>query len=161
MQVEASIRLGTNAIGNKQGLWPAFWMLGDSMRHGTQWPQCGEIDIFEQVNGQMTGYGTIHCGTYPGGPCGEPNGKGGHVGLSDDGWHTWTVRIDRTAGDWKREVIYWLLDGAVYFSVTGAQVGDQAVWATLAHSPMYIILNVAVGGNWYVVNLPNPRELSC
>lgn len=42
---EAVIRFGENGSGNKQGIWPAYWMLGDSIRHGTPWPACGEIDI--------------------------------------------------------------------------------------------------------------------
>lgn len=32
------------------GLWPAIWMLGDSIRKGTPWPTCGEIDIMEYVS---------------------------------------------------------------------------------------------------------------
>lgn len=58
---EALIRFGGNNIGTKQGIWPAFWLLGDSIRHGTPWPACGELDVLETVNGQLTGYGTIHC----------------------------------------------------------------------------------------------------
>lgn len=58
---EARIRFGPNPIHTKSGLWPAFWLLGASVRSGTPWPACGEIDIMETVNGQLTGYGTIHC----------------------------------------------------------------------------------------------------
>jgi beta-glucanase (GH16 family) len=63
---EAQIRFGPNPIDTKAGIWPAFWLLGDSIRHGTNWPACGELDIMETVNGQLTGYGTIHChGVFP------------------------------------------------------------------------------------------------
>jgi beta-glucanase (GH16 family) len=58
---EAAIRFGGNAINTKQGIWPAFWLLGDSLRRGGSWPACGELDILETVNGQLTGYGTAHC----------------------------------------------------------------------------------------------------
>jgi beta-glucanase (GH16 family) len=58
---EAMIRFGTNSISTKQGIWPAFWLLGNSIRSGTGWPACGELDIMETVNGQLTGYGTAHC----------------------------------------------------------------------------------------------------
>lgn len=58
---EAIIRFGGNSVGTKKGIWPAFWLLGDSIRRGTAWPGCGELDIMETVNGQLTGYGTIHC----------------------------------------------------------------------------------------------------
>jgi hypothetical protein len=36
----------------------------------------------------------------------------------------------------------------VFHQMSGAEIGDQGVWGTLAHSPMFVILNVAVGGNW-------------
>ena len=34
-----------------QGIWPAFWMLGDGIFEGTPWPACGELDITEMVGG--------------------------------------------------------------------------------------------------------------
>jgi beta-glucanase (GH16 family) len=148
---EAAIRFGTNPASQKQGIWPAFWLLGDAIHHGTAWPLCGELDIMETVNGLPTGHGTLHCGaTTSGGPCAEPTGRTGAVALPDDGWHTWSLQIDRTnaAGGWAGEVIKFLKDGQVFFQVSGAQLGDEGIWATLAHSPLFIILNVAVGGDW-------------
>ena len=44
-RVEAAIMFGESPIGNKQGIWPAYWMLGDAIRRGTPWPACGEIDV--------------------------------------------------------------------------------------------------------------------
>jgi len=148
--MEARIRFGDNPQQNKQGIWPAFWMLGDSLRHGTGWPACGEIDIMERVNGLDTGYGTVHCGQFPGGACNEPTGRGGAVHIPDNNWHTWTVRIDRTAasGNWRDELIQWLYDGQVYNTLRGADIGVEGVWGTLAHSPVYLLLNLAVGGDW-------------
>ena len=141
MQVEAALRLGDAPQANKQGMWPAFWMLGDAMRHGTPWPQCGEIDIFEMVNGIPTVHGTTHCTA-----CNEPIGFGGTSG-TDSNWHTYSVKIDRTPGNWADETITWLKDGQTFFTLRGATIGDQGVWATLAHSPLYILLNLAVGGD--------------
>ncbi|KAL4723795.1 hypothetical protein ACLX1H_009439 [Fusarium chlamydosporum] len=146
LRVEASIRMGTSA--RKQGMWPAFWMLGDALRHGTEWPLCGEIDIFERVNGDMTGFGTVHCGHEGGGPCNEPDGLGKPVPIPDNEFHAWSVVIDRRADSWRNEKITWLLDGAPFHSITGSTLNDEGTWATLAHSPMYVLLNVAVGGNW-------------
>jgi hypothetical protein len=60
------------------------------------------------------------------------------------------VVIDRRAGSWKEEKITWLLDGTPFHSITGATLNDEGTWGTLAHSPMYVLLNVAVGGNWPV-----------
>ncbi|KAH9890184.1 family 16 glycosyl hydrolase [Xylariomycetidae sp. FL2044] len=145
---EAKIRFGDNAIGNKQGIWPAFWTLGASIRSGTGWPACGELDILETVNGQLTGYGTIHCDQTPGGACNEPSGIGGSTAIPDQGWHSWRIVWDRRASVWTAETITWYRDGVLFHQVTGARVGNQAVWNTLAASPLYFILNVAVGGDW-------------
>jgi beta-glucanase (GH16 family) len=148
MQVSANILVGNNAASRKQGIWPAFWLLGDAMRHGTPWPQAGEIDIFEQVNGVATGHGTLHCGSVPGGPCHETTGLGGTVGMPLDGFHEWSVRVDLTSSDWRAQAISFLLDGRAYFTVRGADLNDGPVWSTLAHSPLYMVMNVAVGGDW-------------
>ncbi len=151
---EAAIRFGANPQSQRQGLWPAFWLLGDAIHHGTEWPLCGELDIMETVNGLPTAYGTTHCGTGNGvgGPCNEPNGRGKGVALDGDAnaWRTWTLQVDRTnaGGAWQGEVIRWLVDGKVFQEVSGADIGDQGIWATLAHSPLFVILNVAVGGSW-------------
>ncbi|KAI1112680.1 glycoside hydrolase family 16 protein [Nemania sp. NC0429] len=148
MMVSANILVGGNPAGTKQGLWPAFWLLGDAVRHGTEWPRCGEIDIFEQVNGLATGHGTLHCGDAQGGPCQETTGRSGTVPMPLDGFHTWSVKIDLTSGDWRAQTISFQLDGATFYTVRGADLNDGPVWSTLAHSPMYMILNVAVGGDW-------------
>ncbi|KAI0407276.1 putative endo-1,3(4)-beta-glucanase [Xylaria palmicola] len=146
--IEAKIRFGNNPASQKQGIWPAFWLLGDSIRHGTPWPQCGEVDILETVDGRTTGYGTVHCDVAPGGICNEYSGIGGTTSLSDNGWHTWRVLIDRTPASWVDESITWYKDGAQFMQVTGGRINNQNVWNSLAATPQYIILNVAVGGDF-------------
>lgn len=144
MRVEASLRTGGAAQANAQGMWPAVWMLGDSIRHGTGWPQCGEIDIFEMVDGVDKVYGTLHCTAAV---C-QPSTSAGYQGsaATDDNWHTYSVQIDRTSNDWTTETISFMKDNAVFFTATGAAIGDEAVWGSLAHSPLYLIMNLAVGG---------------
>jgi beta-glucanase (GH16 family) len=147
-RAEAAIRFGDNPISNKQGMWPAFWMLGDVLRNGGHWPACGELDIFEAVNGQLTGYGTAHCDVYPGGICNESNGIGGNIGIPDQGFHTWRIEIDRRDGNWAAQTITWFRDGEQFHQISGSRIGNANIWATLAQSPLYFILNVAVGGGW-------------
>lgn len=144
---EASIRFGANSASSKKGLWPAFWLLGDALRHGTPWPASGEIDIFESVNGAAEAFGTVHCDVDQGGACDEPTGRGATVAVPDLGWHTWRVEWDRGDADWRRQSIEWFCDGVRFHVVTGEMLGSESVWASLAHSPMYFILNVAIGGN--------------
>ncbi|KAK0390136.1 hypothetical protein NLU13_3709 [Sarocladium strictum] len=145
-RAEAQIRFGDG--NSKQGIWPAFWQLGQSIRQGVGWPACGEIDILETVNGILTGYGTVHCGQYPGGPCNEPNGIGGPVGIPDQSWHTWRVDYDRRSGNWRDQSITWFMDGIQFHQVTGDRVNDEGAWRALGQSPVFFILNVAVGGDW-------------
>ncbi len=156
--VEAQIRFGSNSVNNKQGIWPAFWMLGDSIRHGGGWPACGEIDILETVNGQLRGYGTLHCDVSPGGICNENNGLGNNIGIPDQEWHTWRVIIDRTPGSWTSESVTWYMDGQQFQQITGSRINNQNVWNAIAHSPLFFILNVAVGGSW-VSSSPIPPFL--
>ena len=151
-RTEAFVRFGSNNIWNKQGIWPAFWMLGNALRNGGSWPACGELDILETVNGQLIGYGTAHCDVNPGGVCNEGNGIGGSIGFPDQGWHTWRIEFDRTKGSWQQETITWFMDGQQFHQISGSRIGNEGVWNTLCHSPFYFILNVAVGGNWVSLN---------
>jgi len=145
---EAQIRFGSNPTSRKQGLWPAFWLLGDSFRHGKTWPSCGELDVLETIDGRLTGYGTAHCGTANGGPCKETNGLSASIAMPNQGWHTWRIRWDRTPSNWKSETITWYMDGKQFQQIKGSTVNDQTAWTALAHSPVYFILNMAVGGFW-------------
>ena len=125
------------------GYWPAFWMLGPG-----QWPENGEIDIMEDVNSLSEVSGTVHCGTYPGGPCGEPNGIGSGLracGGCQSGYHTYTIILNRTNPS--NESITFYLDGNAYYTVTEGQVGT-ATWQAAFDHNLSIILDLAMGGGY-------------
>lgn len=148
--VEARLRLGDSPKENKQGIWPAFWLLGDSHRNGGPiWPACGEIDIMENFSGENAGYAAFHCDRNPGGICNENSGISGSIGLPDfgKGWHTWRAVIDRTKPTWVQESVTILLDGVQFHQVTGARINNEAVWKSIAANKVHFILNVAVGGD--------------
>ena len=145
---QAGIRMGQES--HRQGMWPAFWMMGDAVRNGVEWPRCGELDIFEQVNGLMEGYGTVHCAQEEGGPCNEPAGRGLSVPIPSNDFHQWSLEIDLSSNNWETETIQWSMDGNPFHTLSGLDIGDEGIWSTLAHSPFFMILNVAVGGNWPV-----------
>lgn len=148
-RVESSLRLAGNPKEHKQGIWPAFWMLGDSYRKKLkEWPECGEIDIMENINGEPIAHATTHCDKYPGGACNEPVGLSSATTLADNKFHVWRVEFNRTSRDWKQQSITWTVDGRQFHRITGQTVNNATVWASLAQSPLYIILNIAVGGNW-------------
>lgn len=128
---EASIK-----VPKGQGIWPAFWMLGDNLG-SVGWPQSGEIDIMENVGKEPNNlYGTIHGPGYNGG-----SAISGRKTLSaplGDAFHSYAV-------EWSPNLIVWHLDGVEYFRVTPASLGGRQ-W--VFDHPFFLILNVAVGGNW-------------
>ncbi|KAH8645750.1 putative endo-1,3(4)-beta-glucanase [Xylariales sp. PMI_506] len=145
-RAESQLRFGNNTEEHKQGVWPAFWLLGQSGREGTTWPECGELDIMEELNGEYLAYGTCHCGT----ACdsGDLNGYQKSVDIPDYSWHTWRLEWDRTSGDWETETITWYIDGTNFNQISGSELGVEDQWAALCHSPLYILFNVAIGGTW-------------
>ncbi|KAG7140593.1 Glucan endo-1 like protein [Verticillium longisporum] len=155
---EATLRFGANGAATRQGLWPAFWMLGDAMRHGVDWPACGEIDILERVNGAAEVTGTVHCDREGGGgACNTPTGIGAPTALPDGDWHAWRLEFDRTAPDWRVQTITWFRDGQQFHQVSGERIGSEGIWKALCQSPVYFILNVAVGGT--LPGNPNDQTL--
>ncbi len=148
---EARIR-----VPSGQGIWPAFWMLGndfpdetstpDEARRG-MWPRCGEIDIME-VRGQQTALvaGTIHGPGYSGAEGITESYRLPEGGFDDD-FHVFAV-------EWDPGRIMWFVDGVLYHSVTTAQVrtlvplpgATQPEW--VYDHPFFLLLNVAVGGGY-------------
>lgn len=143
MVVQSRFKLGTPGA-ELQGIWPAFWSLGNSMREGTSWPSCGEIDTFENINGGALGYGTLHCGSQ----CNDPDGLSAGIAFDYGNYHTWAHAIDLRESDYTQQSITWYMDGQSYHVIYGSDIGDETVWAAVAQSAMYMILNVAVGGGW-------------
>ncbi|MBL9188244.1 MAG: glycoside hydrolase family 16 protein [Opitutaceae bacterium] len=126
-------------ITRGRGVWPAFWMLGAS-KPAVGWPACGEIDIMEQV-GHEPGklHGTLHGPGYSG-----AKGLNGHTTLPSgaslsEAYHVYAV-------DWSPGKITWSLDGTVYFTRTPADLPAGARW--VFDAPHYLLLNLAIGGNW-------------
>nr|WP_259465062.1 acyltransferase family protein [Streptomyces sp. TLI_171] len=146
LRLEAELALPAVNGQAAAGYWPAFWALGGTLRDGyTGWPGVGEFDVLESVGGRGV-FGTLHCGTTPGGPCREPGGLGSGEQACADCWgafHTYTVEIDRSTSP---EQVRWLRDGTQYYQVTADQV-DPAAWDQAVHHGVFLILNVAVGGN--------------
>ncbi|WP_405718581.1 family 16 glycosylhydrolase [Streptomyces sp. NBC_01537] len=125
-------------IPRGQGMWPAFWMLGNDIG-SVGWPASGEIDAMENIGKEPgTVHGTIHGPGYSGsGGLGAaytlPNGQ-----AFADNYHTFAV-------EWSPSAITWSVDGTTYETRTPADVGGNK-WV-FGH-PFFLILNLAVGGSW-------------
>ncbi len=128
-----------------QGIWPAFWLLGNNIDE-VSWPQCGEIDIME-YRGQApsTLIGTIHGPGYSGG---EAVSKEYHLPADrfDTGFHVFGI-------EWGPDYINFYVDDVLYNQITPEDVEGEWVF----DHPFYIILNVAVGGDF--VGPPNANTV--
>ena len=124
-----------------QGIWPAFWMLGANSDTAI-WPQCGEIDIMENRGQQPTLItGSVHG---PGYSAGESISKEYDLvnDRFDTGFHIFGI-------EWGPEYINFYVDDVLYNQITPEDVPGEWVF----NQPFYILMNVAVGGNF--VGSPN------
>ena len=122
-----------------QGLWPAFWMLGDDIDR-VDWPACGEIDIMENIGKEpSTIYGSIHGPGYIGGTgIGAPYHLPGKQRFADD-FHVFAV-------EWEPDIIRFYVDKDLYATRTRAEL--KPGWKWVFDHPFFLLLNVAVGGDW-------------
>jgi len=122
-----------------QGMWPAFWMLGDDIEKA-DWPGCGEIDIMENVGKEpFMIHGSIHGPGYTGNvgieaPYTLPGGKR----FADD-FHVFAV-------EWSPDSIAFFVDQTMYVKRTRADL--RPGWKWVFDKPFFLILNLAVGGDW-------------
>lgn len=147
-RIEACIKVPTPQLGN----WPAFWMMPDEPSPYGGWPQCGEIDILEMVNDTKTVYGTMHFGTTwrdkEGAQTTAPNND-----FSTD-YHIYGI-------EWEANEFRLYLDGKFYGKINKWST-PKAPYPAPFNQKFYIILNLALGGDWpnNVVspkrNLPDP-----
>lgn len=130
-KIDARIKLPT-----AQGMWPAFWMLGDNFST-VDWPGCGEIDILELVGSEPNVVrGNIH---YVDADQNYKNDEGSPKMISetfDQDYHNFGI-------DWTPTDITFSLDGTVFKTTSIENDGMKEFQRSF-----YLILNVAVGGNW-------------
>jgi beta-glucanase (GH16 family) len=101
-----------------KGVWPAFWLLPADL----SWPP--EIDILESVGDPGVVYTTFHS------TAAKIEGREHRV--SPDDFHVYAV-------GWDRDHIAWFVDGR--------EVRREKTPADM-HKPMYMLANVASGGDW-------------
>ncbi|OLN85179.1 Glucan endo-1,3-beta-glucosidase A1-like protein 3 [Colletotrichum chlorophyti] len=150
LRMEASIMIPASDPATQSGIWPAFWSMGSAFRNNvTSWPGVGEIDMLEVSNGVGTVFHTAHCGVIDGGPCNEKTGLSSSAEFPRGEFVKVACEVDRSAGaGFAAEKLVWYVNDRPTKTVTGREVGDEAVWRNLAQTPKMILLNVAVGGEF-------------
>ncbi len=148
-RIEASIKLPKT--GN--GLWPAFWMMGDN---GKNWPACGEIDILEMgerqgiLNGTTeTYYNTaIHYGADMASHRQEYHGADFTHSLQDGEYHTYML-------EWTENKLTIRIDGIVFRTFDISPLSGRHEYF---QDPCFILFNLAVGGAF--PDILDPNELT-
>jgi len=132
---EASIKIPAG-----QGMWPAFWMLGNNIS-SVGWPKCGEIDIMENIGREpSTVHGSLHSSSTvaqtsdASAPFSLPAGQN-----FADAFHLYAV-------EWEPGTVRFYVDSNLYATFTQSQWPAGGTWSF--DHPFFILLNVAVGGNW-------------
>lgn len=150
-KIESSIKLPKTA----NGLWPAFWMLGNDFKT-VGWPRCGEVDILEMGNSNGIKNGTqetffngaCHWGFYKDGN--YPNyARSGNspYSLQDGEFHLFTML-------WDENSIKMYLDRdkhpdvEPYYEMTISDTSGDWSTGNYFHHDFFIVYDLAVGGNF-------------
>ena len=131
-------------VPEAQGFWPANWLLGNNITT-VNWPACGEQDVLERIDAPGTpldwNAGSVH------GP-----GFTGSSGLGA----TYNFPSGQTAGGefhtygmiWSPGSVSYSIDGIPYATFTPSSLSGSMVWPFDGGQTNFIILNLAIGGNW-------------
>jgi beta-glucanase (GH16 family) len=123
-----------------QGIWPAFWMLGEDI-DTFGWPKCGEIDIMENIGKEpATNHGSLHgpSSVKPTSDLTSTISVPAGQRLSDD-YHLYAI-------EWEPAAVRFYFDSKLYATFTPSRLPAGGKWAY--DHPFFILLNVAVGGDW-------------
>jgi beta-glucanase (GH16 family) len=127
-------------------MWPAFWLLGNNITT-VSWPACGEADIMEHIDGAVPPSpnlgvdwiaGSVHGGTSTNHADGTQQYH--PAGFSAEAWHTYGMI-------WSKGQVQFYVDDPANIYATFNSSNFNGPWP-FDQGPMFIILNLAVGGDW-------------
>ena len=136
--IEARIKVPDLA----DGLWPAFWTLGNNYRQ-VGWPYCGELDIMEMGSASAISAGVINRRV---GSAAHWDNRGNWASFSrsldsaidlNDDFHVFSM-------DWTPTRITTYIDGQQIWTYYIQR--DGCADCSEFHQPHFMILNIAVGG---------------
>ena len=127
-------------IPQGQGMWPAFWMLGNEITTAG-WPKCGEIDIMENIGKEpATVHGSLH------GPSTSSATSDASAAFSLPAGQNFADNFHLFAVEWEPGTVRFYVDTNLYERVNQSQWPAGGTW--VFDHPFFILLNGAVGGTW-------------
>ena len=118
-----------------QGLWPAFWMLGSNISQ-VGWPKCGEIDILEYIGKDPSHvFTSLHTQDSHGNTI---NTKKTKIQDIEKGFHLYAI-------DWTKDKIEFFVDNKSVYTFQ-PEIKNENTWPY--NQPFYLIINLAIGGNF-------------
>jgi beta-glucanase (GH16 family) len=140
-RIEARIK-----VPESQAMWPAFWLLGNNIVTQS-WPACGELDVMEHIDGSNP---PLYAGGTPVGhdwvqsSIHGTNLNGGtpftESAFSAAAWHTYGMI-------WAKGQVQFYVDDPATPYETFTPTSQSGTWP-FDQGPQFVILNLAVGGNW-------------
>ncbi len=138
-------------VPEAQGFWPANWLLGNNIAT-VNWPACGEQDVLERVNAAGNpdwNSGSVHGPGFTGstGLGSRYNFPNGETAAQ---WHVYDMI-------WSKGSVSYSVDGNTYATFTPSSIAGftGAVWPFDSGQSNFIILNLAIGGDY-----PGPPDSS-
>ena len=133
-------------VPEAQGYWPAAWLLGNNV-NTVDWPACGEMDVLERIDAAKTpdwNEGSVH-GTGFTGSAGLGTVYNFPAGQTAAAWHTFGMI-------WSPGSVAYYVDNPAQPYVTYANASltglAGAAWPFDAGQSSFILLNMAIGGDW-------------
>lgn len=141
-----------------QGMWPAWWLIGNADAYNLTWPTQGEIDIIEMLGGKervlptrndACSHATVHWNSLA---------NANHPSFNMFRSFVWKTPDDSMLHN--NSLVYWtewtpteIVIGInefpyFWFNTTDIPVSVNPVWAFSGKWPFYMILNIGIGGIW-------------
>jgi beta-glucanase (GH16 family) len=114
-------------IPSGKGLWPALWLLPENLKSR---PEIDIVEVLGDTPNKLRMH--FHYNDKKNGRYHKLGFEAATIDLSKD-WHVYGLR-------WEPNVIIWYLDGVEMWRYTDA--------INIPSEPMYLLMNLAVGGTW-------------